>query len=149
MENIGVLMPLNEILTVKSAAILRTVSKTCKYFVKVKEYSFYKIFKQLDLSIDNVIKMVFEADLHFLDHDKDETFYLSIENHEYGDKLKELVLDSKYYFCLTEFADHITEYNIDTNDDDFLQIACDFCVLHTPYHPLQGLLIEMCNNNIF
>ena len=59
MENIQVLLPLNNILTVKSAAILRTVSKICKNYVKVKDYSFYKIFKQLNLSVDSVIKLVF------------------------------------------------------------------------------------------
>ena len=141
MENIEVLMPLNTVLTVKSASILRAVSKTCKYFIKVKNYSFYKIFKQLDLSVDSVIKMIFEADSHFLDHDHDELYYFPIKFHDFGDKLKEIVLDSKYYFCFQDFADILKNAGIGRTLN---QIACDHCMIYTDYYPLQGLLIEMC-----
>ena len=143
MENTQILLPLNKILSVKSAAILRTVSKICKNYIKVKNYSFYKIFKQLDLSIDSVIKMVFETDQDFINEDEYEDYFLSIKNHKFGDKLKELVLNSKYFYCLEEFSDFLIDYG-DHLGGTVEQYACEHCLLYTNYKPLQGLLIELC-----
>ena len=146
MDNIQVLLPLNNILTVKSAAILRTVSKICKNYVKVKNYSFYKIFKQLDLSVDSVIKMVFKADEDFITDDEDEDYFILIKNHKFGDKLKEIVINSKYYWCLQEFAEELIQFG-QWNMDRYttlIQVACDHCMRYTDYQPLQGLLIELC-----
>ena len=143
MENTQILLPLNKILSVKSAAILRTVSKICKNYIKVKNYSFYKIFKQLDLSIDSVIKMVFETDQDFITEDEYEDYFLSIKNHKFGDKLKELVLNSKYFYCLEEFSDFLIDYG-ENLGGTVEQYACEHCLLYTNYKPLQGLLIELC-----
>lgn len=143
MENTQILLPLNKILSVKSAAILRTVSKICKNYIKVKNYSFYKIFKQLDLSIDSVIKMVFETDQDFINEDEYEDYFLSIKNHKFGDKLKELVLNSKYFYCLEEFSDFLIDYG-ENLGGTVEQYACEHCLLYTNYKPLQGLLIELC-----
>ena len=150
MENTQILSPLNNVLTVKSAAILRTVSKTCKNYIKVKNYSFYKIFKQLNLSTDSVVKMLFEADTEFTTDDFFETFYLPIEYHKFGEKIKEIVLNSEYYWCIMEFAEELIAYNEDDEPDiSRLQLACDHCVLYTSYVPLQGLLIELCDTHQF
>ena len=62
MENLSVLEPLNSFLSVKSSARLRAVSKTCKNCIHVKQYSFYKIFKKLDIRPDTILNMLFKLE---------------------------------------------------------------------------------------
>ena len=64
----------------------------------------------------------------------------------WGDKLKEIVINSKYYWCLQEFAEELIEFgqwNMG-NYTTIIQVACDHCMRYTDYQPLQGLLIELC-----
>jgi hypothetical protein len=143
METPDILMALNNKLSVKSGAILRSVSKTIKLYIVVKNYSFYRIFKQLSCYMDNIIEMLFEYDQDFINEEYDEDFYFPIENHILGLKIKEYVLNSNYYWVIMDFAD--TLININPNDVfPLYQLACDHCVLYTQYKPLQGLLIELC-----
>jgi hypothetical protein len=139
METPDVLMALNNKLSVKSGAILRSVSKTTKFYISVKNYSFYRIFKQLNF--DNIIEMLFEYDQDFVDQDYIEDFYYPIENHKLGPRIKEYILN-KYEDIIINFSELLMNWH-----DIYLslqQMACDYCVIYTQYKPLQGLLIELC-----
>jgi len=141
MENSQILQPLNNILTIKQSIILRSVSKTCKLYIKKR--SIYKFFKQLNLSVDNVIKMIFEADQVFIEQESEEDYYLPIELHTFSEQLKKIIFDSKYFYCLEEFSDFLIDYG-ENLGGTVEQYACEHCLLYTNYKPLQGLLIELC-----
>ena len=143
MENSQILQPLNDVLTVKQSIILRTVSKTCKLYIKKR--SIYKLFKQLNLSVDNVIKMIFEADQVFIEQESEEDYYLPIELHTFSEQLKKITY-SKYFVCLEEFSDFLIDYG-DHLGGTVEQYAYEHCVHFTDYKPLQGLLIELCVSN--
>ena len=143
METPDILMALNNKLSLKSRAIMRSVSKTIKFYIVVKNYSFYKLFKQLNCHVDNVIEMLFEYDQEFVEQDYLEDFYYPIKNHILGLKLKEYILNTQYYYIIRDFVEILN--NINFNDHMPLhQLACDYCVMYTQYKPLQGILIELC-----
>jgi hypothetical protein len=148
LENQQILVPLNTALTVKSGARLRAVSRSCRDYIQVKEYSFYKIFKQLDFSFDTVLRMWFNTDRLYLQEDEYEPYYFPIEMHTHGTYIKKRVLESYYFWCLAEFAEELIAYNDNQEHEDpldILQLACDHCSNYTEYKPLVGLLIQLCN----
>ena len=144
------MVSMNNYLSIKSAARLRSISHIFKDFIIVKKYSFYRIFKQLTFSPDEIIKMLFKSDKLFLENESDELYFLSITNHKYGFKLKEYVLNTVYYWCIMDFAEVLAEDHIQTNNisvnDAIYELACIHTEMYTDYKPLQGLLIELCCN---
>ena len=144
MQNSQVLLPLNDVFTVKSAARMRCVCKTFKFYIKVKNYSFYRIFKQLDFKKETIIKMIFETDQQFIKQDDIEDFYYHIGNHKYGYFIREYVLNN-YLNYILEFVDSIYDQGLHNFvNGEIMQCACDYIVLIFNYKPLQGVLIELC-----
>ena len=142
METPEVLIPLNKVLTVTSAARLRAVSKIIKMYIDVKEYSFYKIYKKLDLSSECVVNMLFHLDPLFITiaHDficLDEFSYYPINNHTYCDVIKQYLF-KKYYFCFQYFEEIV--YNEFTS----LQEISDHCRMYTSNIFIYGTLFELC-----
>ena len=148
MEHPDVLMGVNNILTIKSAAIMRTISKTFKYYIKVKEYSFYHIFKHLSVNEDSIIEMLFNYDSDFVEQDDLEDYFFPIENHTIGPKIKEYIINkSTYYQCIMDFAEALIDGSYYLNQyhpHPLYELACTHCMLFTDFKPLQGLLIELC-----
>ena len=95
MENnlLDVLIPLNGYLTVKSAAILKSVSKTCNDCIEVKNYN--KIFYFFNLWKENVNKIKDEIQLI---RDYDDWCELHQER-LYEERLDEERLDEELYYC--------------------------------------------------
>ena len=137
-----VLIPLNKILTVTSAARLRAVSKITKIYIDVKQYSFYKIYKKLDLSPESVANMLFHLDPLFImiAHvfiSVNEQSYYPINNHRYCDVIKQYIF-KKYYFCFQYFEEIV--YNEFTS----LQEISDHCRMYTSNIFIYGTLFELC-----
>ena len=148
MQNSQILLPLNDILTVKSAARSRCVCKTFKLYIKVKNYSFYRIFKQLEINKETIITMMFETDQEFIEQDNVEDFYYDIKNHKYGSFIKEYVINS-YFNYVVDFVDSIHDQGLHNFvHGEIMQCACDYIVLIFNYKPLQGVLIELCIDEI-
>lgn len=147
MENLEVLSPLNNVLTVKSAAILRCVSKITNYYIKPKEYSFYKIFKKLysfNFRVD-IVDMLFESDQIYLDNFDSEEYFYPIENHYRGKQIKEYVY--KYYYqCISDFLHNFNNFSEAKNAGlDLLITIADHCGDYDDNSRLLcGILIELC-----
>lgn len=145
MQNPQLLSPLNEILTVKSAARMQCVCKTFKIYIKVKNYSFYRIFKQLDFNPETIIKMFFELDKDFIIQDDFEPFYYPIAHHMYGNYIKNYILDGNFMYIIYDFVDSIHDQGLNNfTNDEILQCACDYILDFFDYKPLQGLMVELC-----
>ena len=147
MNTSGVLTPLNEYLTIKSAAILRSVSKSTQYCIKVKEYRYYRIFKKLKTDQLSIIKMLLNSDPTWLEYLAGYYIHENINFHKYGNRIKEYVENTEYYMCVMEFKETIRQH-FDENEDitvEQLNIALDnHCNDYTDYEPLFELLVVMC-----
>ena len=143
MDDLQILIALNNYLSVKSAARLRCVSKTTEKYITPKKYSFYSIFKKIDLSSDNIIKMLFESDKVFIEYQKNEELYLPIKYHRFSNTILKYVLSvNYYYYCLLLFSEYLIESN--DNNLDIEEMAKIHCEEYTDYKPLLGILIECC-----
>jgi hypothetical protein len=111
MENCNILMSINDSLSLKSQVRLKCVSKTCYKHIIIKNYSFYRIFKKLKISVNRIIRMLYELDNNFIIKDALESFYYPIENHKYGLEIKRYVLNSYYYICIDNFKEIIEDLN--------------------------------------
>jgi hypothetical protein len=148
MQNSQLLFPLNDVLTVKSAARMQCVCKTFKLYIKVKNYSFYRIFKQLEINKETIVKMIFETDQEFIEQDDIEDFYYHIGNHKYGYFIREYVVNN-YLNYILEAVDSIHDQGLHNFDNgELMQYTCDYIVLLFKYKPLQGVLIELCIDEI-
>jgi hypothetical protein len=134
MENPIVLLPLNERLSVKSAAILCCVSKTTRMYIKPKNYSFYRIFKQLDLKQITVIKMLFESDRN----------YSHIGFHKNIKGIIRYITRTRYGQCVSDLELLINE-GVHTGFV-YIHFIDMHCRLYTSYVPLQELLKQQCYN---
>ena len=134
MENPIILLPLNERLSVKSAAILCCVSKTTRVYIKPKNYSFYRIFKQLDLKQINVIKMLFESDPN----------YSHISLHKNITGISRYIMRTRYTQCVSDLEILLKE-GLHTAFI-FIHFIDMHCQLYTSYRPLQELLKQQCYN---
>ena len=145
LNNYNVMLTMNNYLSVKSAINLRCASHIFKDFIIVKK--FYHIFKQLNCSVDNVIKMLFNADPLFIEQEKNDAYFYNILFHKYGYKIKDYVLNTKYryHWCIVDFAQILIDETPEENST-LLELACIHCCEWTNYSPLQGLLIELCVN---
>ena len=143
MENPQIISPLNEVLTVTSAARLRAVSRMFRSLVIVKKYSFRSRFLKLEITSENITKMLFEYDQDFVENDDPIQYFSPIKNHILGERMKRYIECSENYWVIPDF-----EYTFDQFDPEsgilLIQLICDHVLEYTDYHPLQGLLIEMC-----
>ena len=142
-------MALDNVLTVKSSVILRTVSKTIRKYITRKKNIFYKIFQQLNFTEINIIKMLFESDQVFINNDIDEEYYLPIETHKHGLKIKEYICNTNvWWLCIMDFIEIINNENFNANLENdnttLINFTCDHCVMYSSYKPLQGIFIELC-----
>lgn len=148
MQNSQILLPLNDVLTVKSAARMLCVCKTFKLYIEVKNYSFYRIFKQLDFKKETIIKMMFKTDQEFIEQDDLEDYYYNIENHKYGNSIREYVINN-YLNIILDFVDSIHDQGLHNfGNIELMQCACDYIVDIFDYKPLQGILVELCIDEI-
>ena len=145
MENSQLLVPLNEALTVKSAARMRAVSRTLRDNIIVKKYSFYKKFQKLEISSRKIIELLFNFDPEFVELDDPADFYTPIEHHVLGNRIAQFIHFTEYYWIVVDFSYIATDQDPD-DDRSLVQAACDHVMTYTDYQPLQGLLIEMCVN---
>jgi hypothetical protein len=142
MDTLDVIFPLNGYLSVKSSSRLKCVSKFFKMYIIVKEYSFYRIFKQLNITTELIIETLFESDKNFVNREAEEIYYYPIKKHKHGLNIKEYVKKSSYRWCIFDFAETLV-----TNDDpDYFihDMISHHCQVYTEYSPLQGLLYELC-----
>ena len=65
MENCNILISINDSLSLKSQVRLKCVSKTCYKHIIIKNYSCYRIFKKLKISVNRIIRMLYELDNNF------------------------------------------------------------------------------------
>ena len=144
MDDLQVLLPLNNYLSVKSAARLRCVSTITRDVIKLKNYSFYNIFKQLDLSPEYVIKMLFESDKQFVFYHEHAVFYMPISRHKYGKGIKEYI-KVRFYNCINSFNERLKRYP-PTRHKNLHMDARDHAFDYTSYRPLRFLLTELCLN---
>ena len=141
MENSQILYPLNDILTVKSAARLCCVSRIMVKYIKPKNYSFYKIFKQLNFSNNFIILLLFNSDQQFIELSAQEEYFYPIESHKYEIEIKSL-LYKKYDTCVSAFLEDIVDL-----EDDFFDVfhhAVIHCATYTDNKLICGTLSEMC-----
>ena len=143
MEQLGVLIPLNDYLTVKSASIMRSVSKTFKNYIEVKNYSFYRIFKQLKIDELSIIKMLLNTDQNWLSRDCYDGFLVF---HKYGKKIERYIENTQFYMCVVEFQEKLDglweDYPVD--DDNIEDEAYHHSDQYTNYEPLQKILFKLC-----
>jgi hypothetical protein len=151
MEQLGVLIPLNDYLTVKSAAILRVVSKTCKNYIEVKKFSFYSLFKKLEIDELNVIKMLLKSDKVWMDHNSVNFGTDSINIHKHGNEIKRYIERTEFYDCITDFEKKLDEELIISDPSDFYfpgHTIDEHCADYTDYYPLYEILITICYEKI-
>ena len=140
MENYEILLAIDNVLSVKSSAVLRSVSKITREYITLKKYSFYKIFKQLKTTEDLIIIMLFKSDPSFLSIETD--YYYSIEYHKYGKGIKEYVINSTFYQCVKDFIQANFEYQY--YDYQIVELIKEHCEMYSIYKPLLSLLIQLC-----
>ena len=142
MDNPSVLIPINDYLSIKSQARLRAVSKTCKNCIHVKQYSFYKIFKKLDIRPDTVLIMLFKLDENFLFlSDEAEFYYYPIKYHTHCNIIVKYAL--KYYSdCIRGLPYYIK--TLDQYIFSILETASQHCAFYSDEILIHGLLVELC-----
>ena len=137
-------MAIDNHLSVKSTARLRCVSKTTEKYITPKKYSFYSIFKRLDLSPNSIIKMLFETDKEFINEVYYRYPFYPIKNHKYGYGIQQYITYTSDYMCIWDFYELISDFNHENYGFELLELAYDHCSHYTSYKPLRGLLTEMC-----
>ena len=143
MEN--TIVCIHDYLSVKSQARMRSVSKFFKDNIVVKKYSFYQKFKKVKDTICRCafIEMIFEMDQEFINDEMLYAVYYPIENHKYGDNLKDYIKSSGLYSCILHFEE-VVEAHGKEPDFDLVNEICDHCEEYTKYRPLQSALIQIC-----
>ena len=107
MENI--LVPLNGFLTIKSAAILRAVSKLTRYYIKVKDYNYYPLFKRMKFTKNDLLKLVIRTDRNWLTLDSNAKYFYDINFHKNGKNIKEYVSKlNNFQFCVKFISKELT-----------------------------------------
>jgi hypothetical protein len=142
MEQLGVLIPLNDYLTLKSATIMRSVSKTFNKYIEVKKYSFYRIFKQLEINELSIIKMLLNSDQNWLSNDCYDGFLVF---HKNGKKIEKYIENTQFYMCVVEFQEKLDGLWDDYPVDEFIEDeAYHHSDQYTNYEPLQKILFKLC-----
>ena len=142
MDNYEVLLAIDNVLSVKSSAVLRTVSKITKQYITPKKYSFYKFFKQLNFDKDLIIKMLFNSDPVFIKIKTE--YYFPIEYHKYGNQIKEYVLNTVYYWCIQDFSETLADFEYENYGYSLIELIKEHCEIYCDYSPLLNLLIQLC-----
>jgi hypothetical protein len=147
MNSPDVLMPLNNYLTIKSAARMRATCKCVKWYIKVKDYSYYPIFKKLKIDHLSVIKALLSTDPGWLDENSSDDSGQIINYHKHGFEIKKYIENTQFYMCIMEFKEKLDDELIVDDGLDFYipgQTIEEHCNDYTDYYPLYEILITMC-----
>jgi len=142
MESPDILMPLNTYLTIKSASILKTVSKLLNEYIYVRK-SFYKIFKSLNCSQENIIMTLVFSDKAWYDYDKNANHWYSITHHKHHSNLLRYIENTQVYTSVIEFEE--INDTLEFVDSDFVyDVLQNHCELYIDNYLIQQILVEMC-----
>ena len=150
MENI--LVPLNNFLTIRSAARLRAVSKLTRYYIKVKDYNYYPLFKRMKFTKTDLLKLVIRTDRNWLKLESNAKYFYDINFHKHGKNIKEYVSKlNNCQFCI-EFLKNKLNNKLNNNHfiekDAFIYFHCiDFVRNFTMCGIFSQLCIEKYNLN--
>ena len=141
----SIIHPLNDRLSLLSQVRMRSVSRYFRDTIVVKNYSWYQQYKKFKDNIckESLIIIIFEMDEQFI-HDEElfET-YFPIENHIYGDNLKDFIKSSEWNYCVMDFAEVVAVHGKEEGFD-LIEEICNHCDVYTDYRPLQSALIQLC-----
>lgn len=140
MESPDLLMPLNGYLTIKSAARMRAVSKCTRWYIKVKDYSYYPLFKKLRINHLSVIKALLSTDPGWLDDNSNDDGGEIINFHKHGFEIKKYIENTQFYMCIMEFKEKLDECEVYLPGETIEEHCNDY----TDYYPLYEILITMC-----
>ena len=140
MEQSGILMPLNGHLTIKSAMVMRTVSKLTNRYIKVKEYNYYPLFKRLKFTKLDLLKLIVRTDPVWLKADSDARLWYDINLHVYGESIKKYICKLySYRFCIKFLKNKFYKINIEKH-----AFIYDHCIDFVRHFTTCGIFSQLC-----
>ena len=144
MENnlLDVLIPLNGYLTIKSAAILKSVCKMCKLCIEVKPFNYYPLFKRLKFTKIQLIKLIVRTDSAWLRRDSNARNWHDINQHKYGKNIKEYVSKLfSYKVCVSSIERKDIKNPSIIYDDYYIY---EHCIDFINHFTMCGIFSQLC-----